>query len=310
MAPERLDHRERGVGEHHGERVPLDAVQRPREPGDRSPAPRGGGVAGLVLDPDPQVEHPLLGDADHRRGSLQSGEHALDHGPALVDHQPRAYAPRGKRVDGRLGGRAEDLLVTAEGEVDVVGRRPPLGEQRLDRLADDDHGALVVERAATVHDTGGPVDPPFERRHLPGVRVGGHDVPVGHQHDRARGRRTAPAVQQTARAHDLALQLGVQSRIQPLEQPRQLGERLGVLLLAVRPRDGRQPDQRGEVLGRRVGPRGGAVGLDGVAHPGDPATAGRSRAGPSPTCGPARLRAVAAPSPGQPAGTEARTSST
>ena len=35
-----------------------------------------------------------------------------------------------------------------------VGYHAPLGEQRLHRLADDDHRALVVERAAAVHDAG------------------------------------------------------------------------------------------------------------------------------------------------------------
>ena len=121
-----------------------------------------------------------------------AGEDAADDSAALVEHHPRADAARGQRLDGELRADAEDLLVVAEGQVDVAARREALGHQRLDGLEDRHEGALVVDRAAAVHHAVGdaarrtgrattPARRPGPRRSAPSAPAGARRCRCAHR---------------------------------------------------------------------------------------------------------------------------------
>ena len=89
---------------------------------------------------------------------------------------------RAELLDGCRGVRPGGLLAGAEGQPDVARRDEPVGQQSLDRAADADERALVVEGAAAPDRA--VVHLGRERRVLPRRRlVDGHDVDVRHQHD-------------------------------------------------------------------------------------------------------------------------------
>ena len=203
-------------------------------------------VPAAPLDHELERGDALLGHADHADRDGDAGERVVRDRAALVDDEPGPHAavPQlGHRELRRLAGH---LLVAAEREPDVLAGGEPCLEVPLDRLADRDQAALVVERAATpdvaVHDLRG------ERRVLPRcVRVDGDDVEVGHQDDRPLGRRTGPAEEQAVGRDPGELQL----RVDAGELGRELGqegvERRGVLLGRVAVRHGRDPHQRLEL---------------------------------------------------------------
>ena len=75
-----------------------------------------GGVAAGAVDCVFEVEHALLRDAHKAAGLLDTGEHVLHHGAALVQHQLR-HDPLGRKsLHDAHGPHAVDLLLTGEGE--------------------------------------------------------------------------------------------------------------------------------------------------------------------------------------------------
>ena len=139
-----------------------------------------------------------FGGADERAGLLDAREHALHHGPALVEHQRGRHAARGERVHdvGRRG--AGDLFLAGEGEVDVVLRREAALDELLGRLQAGAEGYLGVQRAAAVEHA--VLDHAAEGRLRPGGLVGGDDVVVRHQHGGRAVPRAFPVIQQPAAA--------------------------------------------------------------------------------------------------------------
>ena len=81
------------------------------------------------------------------------------------------------------------LFVVTERQVDVACRREAFGDEGLDGFEDRDKRSFVVDRAAGVefgilaltHDLGA------ERRMLPLRLDHGHDIHVGHEHERIFG---------------------------------------------------------------------------------------------------------------------------
>ena len=162
--------------------------------------------------------------------------------PPSSTHEPRPDAAPLQLLDGGVGRRTEDLLVAAERQPDVLrpGVKSPL-EQGLDRLADPDQAALVVEGAAAPDL---PVDDvAAERVVLPGA-LDRYDVEVGHQHDRPLAARPAPVEEQAVRVHPGQLEPLVQQRELARELGDELVERRGVDPLGLAVGDGRDADQR------------------------------------------------------------------
>ena len=241
-ATHQLERRGRGG---RRERRLLDPQDRPGDPRRRAVACRRRGVPAATLGDQLERGGALLGDADDAEGRLHPGEGAARDRAALVDDEPRRDPAPAEHLDRLDGGGAADLLVAAEGQPDVLGRRVAGLEQRLDGLADRRDAALVVEGAATPdrRSGGAVVDLGAERVVLPRcLGIDRHDVEVGHQHDRPLGARAGPAEEEPVGADD--------GEAQPLVQQRELHGQLG-----------QQPVER-----LRVDARGVAVGDGRDAH--------------------------------------------
>ncbi len=200
----------------------------------------------------------------------------------LVDHRPRPDAARRQGLDGQLCADAEDLLVVAEGEVDVAGRDEARGDQGLDGFQDGDQRALVVDRAAAVDETVG--DPPGERVLRPVLPGHRHDVVVGHQHQGRPVGPAAPAVEQGAVAEHLAVQRPVRRRVQLAQPVAEARERAGIDVRGVARGHSRQGDQLGQPGGRGIGVQTvevghGGFGLRGAEAGHPPAGHGQCRGG-------------------------------
>ncbi len=143
--PEQLDGRVGHAGRHL---VLVEAGDRPGQPDGRAVAGGRRGVPAAAVDAQLERGDALLGHADRRRSAR----------PRRGTPRPRSRRPRRSTNQGVTPRRsssstasdrrrAGDLLVAAEGQPDVLGRREVLLQQGLDRLADRDQLTLVVEGA-------------------------------------------------------------------------------------------------------------------------------------------------------------------
>ena len=204
---------------------------------------------------------PLLGDADHCDRTAQAGEDPARDGAPFVEDELGVDVARAEALDDRVGARARDLLIVAEGEVHGARGLEALREKRLDRFERGEHADLVVEGTT-------PPDEPLgevarEGRVVPARERGGfdwHDVHVPHQDDRReRGVGAAPGEEQVVGGHHLAHEGVMHAREVRLELMVQAEERV--------PRRGRVgPAHGGEPHGARETRRGSAVVHQGVAR--------------------------------------------
>ncbi len=162
----------------------------------------------------------LFRDANQGRWRLESRQYSFRNEQPLIQGKLTVHATLGQQP-GNLAGtfRATVLLVVAERQIDRAPRLKATGDQRLDRLEDGHHVALVIPAAATPYEpiadiagewTGVPV--PF--------RSGRHrdDILMGHQQDRLRRWILArPGIEEAVAVHDLALQDRVKVRERTFE---------------------------------------------------------------------------------------------
>ena len=234
-----------GKGERSSRRM------RAGQAGRRPVAGRRGGVATPPLDRELQRGDALLGDPDDADRRGHAGEGVVRDRAALVDDEPGSDAALAELGDRQRRRVAEDLLVAAEGEPEVLRGGEPVVEELLDGLADRHQGPLVVERAAPPD--GAVVDLGAEGRVLPGCLIlDGDDVEVGHQHDRAVVARSCPAEQQAVGVDPGQLEVVVQQGVAALELVDERVERPGVDEGGVAVGDGGDPDQGPQPLDRVV----------------------------------------------------------
>ena len=230
---EQLDGRCRDAGRHRGAVEPGD---RPGQPRGRSHPGRGRRVAAAALDPQLDRHDALLGHADDADRLADAGEGVVRDRAALVDDEPRPDAAACELLDRLLGRRTEHLLVAAEREPDVLGRREVALEQGLDRLADPDQAALVVEGAAApdlaVDDRAA------ERRRAARSPSTGTTSRWAISTTGRVGARAGPVEEQAVGVHPGQLEPLVQQRELPRELGDELVERRGVD--AARARGGRR----------------------------------------------------------------------
>ena len=199
-------------------------------------------VPAAALDGQLERGGALLGHPDHGDRRLHARERLVRDRAALVEDEPGAYAAAYQLRDRGRRGLPEDLLVAAERQPDVLRRRDVALQQPLDRLADADEAALVVEGAAApdpaVDDVGA------ERGVLPGcLLVDGDHVEVRHQHDRPVGGAAAPVEEQAVGVDAGEVETLVQQRELALELGEERVEGIGVDQRRVAVRDGGDADE-------------------------------------------------------------------
>ena len=106
-----------------------------------------GGVAAGVLAGELEDGEAPLGHGDGADVTVGAGAGAAHQTAALVDDPAEAEPPGPEGVGQALGGGgvpAAELLIIAEGQVDVVFRLPALGDQPLDGLQGSQELAFAV----------------------------------------------------------------------------------------------------------------------------------------------------------------------
>ena len=212
-------------------------------------------MAAVGLHGEAHGRHALLGDADEAAGALETGEHVLHYGAALVEHELGLDALLGEPINDVHRAGAADLLAAREREIDVVLGHEALRDEGVRAEEHAVEGDLGVERTAppehAVDDLG------REGVVVPELLVHGHHVVVRHEHGGLAGLAAGPLEEQRAVIHARERAGLEHMRVELGQQPHELLE-LGVVLeRMVVVRDGLAAD---EGLQRRD--RGIAIELD------------------------------------------------
>ena len=155
--------------------------------GRRQNAHRSVGLGGRSMTagrPGPElgIQHTLLRNADKAAGLRNAGEHILHHSAALVHNHSRLHMMVDKIPNDVLGTHAVDLFTAGEGEIDVIFRTEPLGDEVIGSGENAVEGGLGVQGATAPEDT--VLQDARKGRLLPALLVHRHHIVVGHQHRR------------------------------------------------------------------------------------------------------------------------------
>ena len=192
------------------------------------------------------VGRSLLRDADHRRLMRNAGKSLRDHRAALVKDEIGLHASLLQKRDDHRGRRTGNLLLAAEGKIDVVRGHKPAGKLPRHRLADRQQRRLGIQRTAAPDPAVRPLR--AERIVRPGRRIGVHYIIVSHQDGRMLGGTPGNPDQRAVVADPPSLSPLEKNRITGAEQGPEGGERGCVRTPAVRVGNRTQPDHLCETL--------------------------------------------------------------
>ena len=168
------------------------------------------GVAAVAAGGEFHVRLALFKHAHHGKVSGDAADRLGDDAAALVADEKRAYTAALELGNELRRAIARPLLRAGRGEIDVVGGLIPGGEQLLDRLEKRHERGLGIRRTASPDLAVGNV---AGKRRVRPRALGGHDVLMAHEHDRAVMRLALPAEEQVA-VDDRALKFFVHEREQ------------------------------------------------------------------------------------------------